>query len=127
MNIQVLGGLASSKFLDNNGKTIVSHQVDKFIEDLRLYLATPVKTLFGRPDYGTNLHNFLFQPTTETTAQQIRADISRALKVSYPNVSFAKVDVVFIKDGITLNLSYYINNQDYLIDLSFDIMKEKGV
>lgn len=126
MNIQVLGGLSSPKFLDMHGKTTISHQVDKFVEDLRLYLSTPVGTLFGRPDYGTNLHNFLFQPVTETTAQQIRTDVSRALKVSYPNISFARVDVVFIKDGITLNISYYLNNEDYLIDLSFDILKERS-
>ena len=126
MNIQVLGGLSSSSFLDSLGKTTVSHQVEKFVEDLRLYLSTPVGTLFGRPDYGTNLHNFLFQPTTEETGYEIREDVSRALRVSYPNISFAKVNVVFIPDGITLNISYYINNESYLVDLSFDILKERS-
>lgn len=126
MNIQVLGGLASPKFIDSNGKTIVSHQVDKFIEDLRLFLSTPVGTLFGRPDYGTNLQNFLFQPVSEETGFEIKEDISHALRISYPNVSFANVNVTFIKDGINLNISYYINNQSYLVDLSFDILKERS-
>lgn len=126
MNIQVLGGLASPKFIDDNGKTVVTHQVAKLIEDLKLYLSTPVGTLFGRPDYGTNLQNFLFQPTTEETGHEIREDISRALRVSYPNISFAKVDIKFIPDGINLNISYYVNNESYLIDLSFDILKERS-
>lgn len=126
MNIQVLGGLASPKFINEKGKTVVTHQVEKLVEDLRLYLSTPVGTLFGRPDYGTHLQNFLFQPTTEETGHEIREDISRALRVSYPNISFAKVDVKFIKDGITLNISYYINNESYLVDLSFDILKERS-
>lgn len=124
MNPMYLMGLSSSKFLKNH-RTKTSQQVTKLVEDLRLFLNTEKGTLFGRPDYGTKLQEYLFEPTVDSTAEAIRAEIVSAIKRSYPDLKLERVDIDFILDGITVNIYYSINLNGSVQLLTFDIMRER--
>ena len=126
MNVHLLGGLSNSFFINKVGRTTLSHAAEKLVEDLKLFLSTQKGTLFGRPDYGCALLEMLFEPTTKTTGSRIQAEVSRALKVSYPNIDWRSVDIYLTEFGLGLRTVYSLNDGDVLQELEFDIVKEKG-
>lgn len=120
----LLCGLSSSKFLKGS-RTSYTSQVPKLIEDLQLLLSTEKGTLWGRPDYGTDIQKYLFEPVTETTGELIRQEVINAIRRSYPNLNLVKVDVTFIQDGINLNIYYSVNQNNLNQLLDFDILRER--
>lgn len=124
MNPMYLRGLSSSKFLYNH-RTKSTQQVSKLVEDLILFLNTEKGTLFGRPDYGTNLQEYLFEPTVSSTAEAIRNEIISAIKRSYPDLKVERVDIDFILNGINVKIYYSINLNGTIQLLTFDIMRER--
>lgn len=120
----LLCGLSSSKFLKGSGTTVTS-QVAKLVEDLKLYLSTEKGTLFGRPDYGTDLQRYLFEPTTVETGEAIRQEVVDAIKRSYPKLNLQQVDIKFIGDGINVHIYYSVNQNGLSQMLDFDIMRER--
>lgn len=120
----LLCGLSSSKFLKGS-RTSFTTRVPKLVEDIQLFLSTRKGTLWGRPDYGTDLQRFLFEPTTEELGEQIREEIVTALKRSYPGLNLQRVDVKFILDGINVNIYYSVNNNGMSQLLDFNILRER--
>lgn len=121
----LLCGLSSTHFLKGS-RTSFTSQVPKLIEDLQLFLSTPVGTLFGRPDYGTRLQEYLFEPTIESTGEMIRQEVVNALTRSYPNLKLQKVDITFIENGITVTIYYSVNQNGMSQMLNFDILRERS-
>lgn len=131
MNPMLMNGLSTTKFLKGS-RTKTSSQITKLVEDLILYLNTPVGTLFGRPDYGTRLQEYLFEPTIKETGESIRQEIIRAVQRSYPKLNLRNVDIKFLKtgsdsniDGINVNIYYNINQNGMAQMISFDILRER--
>lgn len=120
----LLCGLSSSKFLKGS-RTSYTAQVPKLVEDLKLLLSTEKGTLWGRPDYGTNLQEYLFEPTIENTGDLIRQEIVSTIRRSYPNLALNKVDIKFIENGINVNIYYNINQNGLIQLLDFDILRER--
>lgn len=128
----LLRGISSPSFLSHS-RTKSSQQLDKFVEDLRILLSTEKGTLFGRPDYGTELIRYLFEPTVEMMGEKIRQEIISTVQESYPTVNLNEVNIEFIKhdknypeiiNGIKVNLSYSINQNNLNQLISFNIMRE---
>ena len=128
----LLKGLKTSKFLKNS-RTEISQQIPKLVEDLRILLSTEKGTLFGRPDYGTELIKYLFEPTVETMGEKIRQEVVNTVQYSYPSMNIEKVDIEFIKtdpdypeiiNGIRVYIHYNVNQNNFNQLLSFDIMRE---
>lgn len=125
MNPFLLCGLSSTKFLKGS-RTKSTSQVPKLVEDLQLFLSTEVGTLWGRPDYGTNLQKYLFEPTVESTGEMIRQEIITAVKRSYPNLKLSQVDIKFIENGINVRIYYSVNQNGFNQLLDFDILRERS-
>ena len=121
----LLCGLSSSKFLKGS-RTEFKTQISKLVQDLRLFLSTEKGTLFGRPDYGTDLQKYLFDPTIEVTGEAIREEVVTALRRSYPDLGLQRVDIKFIPDGINVNIYYSVNQNGLSQLLDFDILRERG-
>lgn len=120
----LLCGLSSSKFLKGS-RTSFTSQIPKIIEDLQLYLSTARGTLWGRPDYGTRIQEYLFEPTVQATGELIRQEVVDAIKRSYPNLHLSKVDIRFIENGINVNIYYSVNQNNLNQMLDFDILRER--
>lgn len=120
----LLCGLSSTVFLKGS-RTSYTQQIPKLIEDLQMLLSTEKGTLWGRPDYGTDIQKYLFEPTVEVTGEAIRQEIISAIKRSYPNLKLNKVDVTFIQDGINVNIYYSVNQNNLNQLLDFDILRER--
>lgn len=128
----LLRGLSSSKFLEKS-RTKTSYQIPKLVEDLRILLTTEKGSLFGRPDYGTELLEYLFEPTIELMGEKIRQEIISAVQYSYPSMNVNSVDIELIRtnpdrpniiDGIKIGISYSVNQNNFNQLLTFDIMRE---
>ncbi len=127
----LLRGISSPKFLVNS-RTGISQQIPKLVEDLRILLTTQKGTLFGRPDYGTDLIGYLFEPTVETLGEKIRQEIISTIQYSYPSMNLDTVNIEFIRtddeypeiiNGIRVEISYNINQNNLNQLISFDIMR----
>jgi len=62
------------------------------------------------PEYGSTIFNFLFEPNSAFTVHNIKESISSTIKRFEPRVTLKNVDVKIEDHGITLNMSYTINN-----------------
>lgn len=124
MNPLLLTGLKTSKFLKGS-RTETSRQLTKLVEDLKLFLSTEKGTLWGRPDYGTKIQEYLFEPTTEETGEAIRLEVYNALKRSYPELNVQQVDITILDNGIKVNIYYTINQNGLSQLLEFDILRER--
>lgn len=128
----LLRGLSSSKFLAHS-RTSYSQQIQKLVEDLKILLGTEKGTLFGRPDYGTELIKYLFEPTVETMGEKIRQEIVNTVQYSYPSMNVEQCDIEFLKsdpefpeiiNGIRVYIYYSVNQNNFNQLLTFDIMRE---
>ena len=129
----LLKGLSSTKFL-HNSRTKTSGQIAKLVEDLQLLLSTEVGTLFGRPDYGTRLKQYLFEPVVEIMGEQIRQEVVRAIQNSYPTMHLNEVNIELLRvsekqpeliNGNRVELQYSVNQSNLNQLISFDIMREQ--
>ena len=125
MNTLNLCGLSSSKFLKGS-RTKCSYQISKLVEDLKLFLSTEKGTLWGRPDYGTDIQKYLFEPTIEATGEAIKQEVVDALRRSYPDMNLDRVDITFITNGINVNIYYSVNQNGLAQLLDFDILRERS-
>ena len=128
----LLCGLSAPKFICN-ARTSSSGQIQKLVEDLKILLSTEKGTLFGRPDYGTELQKYLFEPTVEMMGEEIRQEIISTVQSSYPSLNINKVDIKLIEvdptrsgiiNGIKVDIYYSVNQNNLNQLISFDIMRE---
>ena len=128
----LLKGLSAPKFLVH-ARTGTSEQIAKLVEDLKILLSTEKGSLFGRPDYGTEIQKYLFEPTVEMLGESIRQEIIETIRVSYPSMTVEKVEVELIKvdpqypeiiNGVRIYIHYSINQNEFNQLLTFDILRE---
>jgi phage baseplate assembly protein W len=62
------------------------------------------------PEYGSTIFNFLFEPNSAFTTHNIKESVSSTIKRFEPRVTLRTVDITINDHGITMNLSYTINN-----------------
>ena len=76
--------------------------------DLLNALAIREGELPGRPEFGTRLWNFIFEPNTQDTLRQITAELERL--VSYdPRLSLDDIVLIQETNGVILELVVTIN------------------
>jgi phage baseplate assembly protein W len=62
------------------------------------------------PEYGSMIFNFLFEPSSAFTVFNIKESISDTIGRFEPRVTLRNVDIKIEDHGITMDLSYTINN-----------------
>ena len=110
MNIFGLAGMSSQSTYNNLGgfRRLISN--NKFHEDLRMLLETQRGTLIGDPDFGSNLHELLFEPAYNATAALMRQDIADCIEKYYSNVVINSIDITFTNVTVKLFINYTLMN-----------------
>ncbi|GIU69030.1 MAG: hypothetical protein KatS3mg002_0266 [Candidatus Woesearchaeota archaeon] len=72
--------------------------IDAVLNSWLNILRTPKGSHLYDPEFGSNLHLFLFEPVNEDTADRIREDILLSLMTYDDRASIEKIDVLFFKD-----------------------------
>jgi len=62
------------------------------------------------PEYGSTVFSFLFEPSSAFTIHNIKESILNTVERFEPRVTLRNVDIKIEDHGITMNLSYTINN-----------------
>ena len=62
------------------------------------------------PQYGCDIGDYLFSYEPGFTEYNLRKEIIEAIGKNEPRVSVDTVDITFEENGISLNISYIINN-----------------
>jgi len=76
-------------------------------------LRTPKGTHLYDPEFGSNLHKFIFEPVTEETAEAIREDIYDSIMNYDDRASIDSIDVLFFKDrkGFVVEITAKYGNE----------------
>lgn len=63
------------------------------------------------PEYGTDVHRFLFSPLNEITARSVGVSIKRTIEMFEPRIKINDVQVIVLEDqsSFTVNIIYTIN------------------
>jgi len=110
-NIYDLRGI-STTFLTSLGRVRLSDNVNKLEEDFKTLLETRKGTLIGDPAFGSNLVDLLFEPASESLANEMRIEIANTLESYYTNISITNIDVIFSDVSVRLAISYKVFNSN---------------
>lgn len=90
-------------------------------EDLQQLLMTGVGTRVMRPNFGTNLYSFVFEPNDDLLATLVQAEVATAIAKFEPRISLLDVGVARVSSEILVTVRYTLSatgNQDG-IDIRF--------
>ena len=110
-NEQVYIGLKMP--LDNSGSPT---NLEAAKEDIKHLLSTKMGERVMQPLLGNNIYNMLFEPITETTADEIKSEIGSLVNRWLPFVNINKVEVDLGRDDsdtrntISINLEFGLGN-----------------
>lgn len=102
----------STNLLNNLGGVKISQVNNKFHENIRLLLETEKGTLIGDPDFGSNLHELLYEPANEATGALIRQEIANTIEAYYDNLVVESVDIIFKTNTVQASIYYKIYNSN---------------
>lgn len=79
----------------------------------------------GRPDYGTKLWEYIFEPSTSDIINEVETEIRRVIQ-SDPRVALNDVNVYTYENGILVELQINVVNIDDTVTFSLLIDKRTG-
>lgn len=66
---------------------------DKVVSEMVHVILTPKKTRIRKPDFGTDLAKFLFEPDDELTWDSVRKEVAEAVSRYVPNVELNSIEI----------------------------------
>lgn len=108
MLIQKFKGMNSEKVFNAGGGTNWSEGEIKFQQDVKHLLETPLGSMIGNLNYGSNLYQLLFLPVNEATGTLIQEEIKKTIESNYRDIKVPLVEVTF--KGNTVFVSIGVTN-----------------
>lgn len=95
-------------FIDLN-KTVTNQKESEILH----VLLTPKKTRIRKPDFGTDLIKFIFEPNDELVWQEVHSEIIKSINNHVSNVEVERVEVKNIEEELFVSIFYtvYIGNK----------------
>lgn len=94
---------------NNNAELVINE--NSINQNILMISQTPIGSKWWRPHIGSNLHQYLFEPVDDVTADKIRRSLSYALQNNLENrVVFTKVEVLPDRQ----NQNFYVNVEYYV-------------
>lgn len=99
-------------------------QLQAILNSWNNILLTPRRTYDHDPEYGSDLHKYVFEPTDVTTLEGIKDEIKRSLMVYDTRATITNIDVVFLaeKKGFSVNIYAEYENEEGHLSAKFDEM-----
>jgi len=115
-------------FSEESGVDLVNEAED-IRQSLRILLTTPVGDRVTHPDFGCNIHEIVFDPVNQSTAQHIRRAIDKAILYFEPRITLENInlDISRHKDGILrISLDYVIRKVNIRSNAVFPYYLNEG-
>lgn len=93
-------------FIDLNEKI-----EDKVASEILHVILTPKRTRIRKPEFGTNLAKFIFEPSDEMTWEHVREEVLTAVSTFVANTTLNNIEVVTPEEdphSIYLDLRYSV-------------------
>lgn len=121
MNILSMNGMACPNFINSLGNVAEKSQHEKLLQNFKNVLLCPLGSLIGDPAFGSRLHEYLFEPTTEALGNKIKNEINRAITQSYNFIEVQEVNVTLNEFDIRVSIIYILNTSDLSVNLEFSL------
>lgn len=87
------------------------------LSNTKLLLMSMKMSLFGDPDFGTNLLRLMFEQNNIVLRDLVVDDIYTAIAVYIPQIVVNRKDIVVVSDGADIFVSFKGTNQlDFTVD-----------
>lgn len=86
---------------------------DKVASEILHVILTPKRSRIRRPDFGTNLAKYIFEPNDNITWDSVMGEIRENVSRYVPNVEIDDVNVIYGTDdanSIYLDMRYNVKN-----------------
>ncbi len=108
--------IAFPNMLGNSSTNLVRDKVAT-LSNTKLLLMSVKTSLFGDPDFGTNLLKLMFEQNNVVLRDLVVDDIYTAIAVYIPQIVVNRDDIVVVSDGTDIFVSFKGTNQlDFTID-----------
>ena len=129
MNINVLSlqGMSTDKVINPLGSIGVVFQHEKLQQDVRTLLLTRKGSLIGNPNYGSTLHEYLFDRTSASTILLVENEISDILRNNYNFINKVETKIEVQGNALYISISYTTINDNLSTRLEYKIpLNEEG-
>lgn len=107
MNVELLSGITYNEETFNiQGGTSNSRGNDKIKEDLKLLLTQEKGKFYPDPEFGSELHKYMFEPITDILAREMRAEITELIGKYYPQLTVVSIDILSGENTIQISIHY---------------------
>lgn len=111
-----------------NGNFTVSEMSNSINQQLGLLLLSSKGELMGDPDFGTNIHRYIFNHNNLITDEIVRNEILSAVKKYLPRIYMDEEDISIEPSAnkVTVILTYSIRNSNISDEYTLVYLKEGG-
>ena len=98
------------------------HDFTAILNNWNNILLTPVGSYDHDPEYGSNLHKYVYEPVDNDTVEGIKNEIRRCITSYNDQADISRIDVKFLKDnkGFSFDIIAYLNDQEGSITITID-------
>lgn len=103
-------------FSFTSGTTNFTDYLEAINQSVRLILSTSPGELFGDPDFGSRLKEYLYNYVDESFKNIIKLEVADSLSKWEPRISVSPDDITvdYEKTTVTINITYRLMYTDYL-------------
>lgn len=124
MLVQKFKGIDSEDLFTAWGTTNVATGNLKFQQDIKHLLETPLGSVVGNLDYGSNLYQLLYLPVNDALGTMIQEEIRNCIERNYNDILVEEVEVYFEKRTVQVKIGINNNNSNILEYINIDLNKE---
>lgn len=128
MNVDLMQGVTfKSRLFNNQGGTYSSLGNEKLKEDLTLLLTQERGKFYPDPEFGSDLHKYMFEPITPLLARRIRADLVSLIGKYYPQITIINIDIYSGENTLQIDIQYsYSDSQEADDELRLALFNQIG-
>lgn len=121
MNVLNMQGLSTDKVINPLGQLGVVNQQEKLAQDLRTLLLTKQGTVLGNPQYGSRLHEILFDIANDEAITRAEDEIRTIISTNYNIIHNVRIKCTVENKTLHAIVSYSTLNDSLSTSLEFDI------
>lgn len=110
-----------------SGVTDLATEIDSINQSIRLILTSARGELFGDPNFGSRLHEYLFDYSGEALYNLLKSEIASVLNSQESRVTVFEDDISFKEDGtsLTIDIKYTIRYTNHSSETVLLVKKEE--
>lgn len=127
MLVQKFKGIDSENVFTSWGTTNIAVGTKKFQEDIKHLLETPLGSVVGNLDYGSNLYQMLYLPANDALGALIREEVRNCIERNYNDIIVEEVNVTFDNRSVSVSIGINNNNSNIIDYIEIELDKEDEV